>query len=300
VRGSSSSARCAPLALWLTLALVATACGADDSAPARVKGAAAGSGIVSSAKRTATVWAVGDAANGDQESRDVARLIARGKPDRLLYLGDVYEHGTRQEYRENYAPVFGRFDHLTAPTPGNHEWDKRDEGYFPYWRGATGGSMPPYYAFSIAGWRLISLNSETAHDSGSPQLRWLRSQVRGARNTCRLAFWHRPRYSEGHHGDQEDVEPFWRALRGRAALVVNGHDHDMQRFRPRQGITELVAGAGGSHLYEVHRGNPQLAFGNGKDYGALRLRLRRGVARFSFVARSGRKLDSGSIHCEAR
>jgi hypothetical protein len=37
----------------------------------------------------AEVWAVGDGADGSPESYAVARMIARSKPDRFLYLGDV-------------------------------------------------------------------------------------------------------------------------------------------------------------------------------------------------------------------
>lgn len=47
-----------------------------------------------------------------------------------------------------------------------------------------------------------------------------------APGTCRLA-WHRPRFTAGKHADARDVAPLWEALRGRAKIVVNGHDHNM-------------------------------------------------------------------------
>src|SRR3954452_7273613 len=51
----------------------------------------------------ATVWAVGDGADGGRGGRAVAGRIAAGGVDRLLYLGDVYEHGTAKQFRTNYA-----------------------------------------------------------------------------------------------------------------------------------------------------------------------------------------------------
>jgi hypothetical protein len=244
------------------------------------------------------VWAVGDGADGQPATRRVGRLVTRGKPDRFLYLGDVYEEGTKQEYRDNYHPVFGAVANVTAPTPGNHEWPRRDEGYRPYWKSVLGKDIPDYYRFTVGGWEILSLNSEAPHEEGSPQVRWLRSNLPGD-GTCRLAFWHRPRYSFGDHGDQPDVAPLWNALRGRGVLIVNGHEHNMERFAPRDGITELVAGAGGRGIYPIKpEEKAQLAFANDTDYGALRLKLRPGRVDYRFVAVDGRTLDSGTVRCK--
>jgi hypothetical protein len=251
----------------------------------------------SDAKDRAVVWAVGDGPDGNQPARQVGRLVARAKPDRVLYLGDVYEHGTAQEFDTHYANAFGAFAKQTAPTPGNHDWPNHELGYGPYWANVTGRKVPSYYTFKTGGWQLISLNSEMPHGPHSPQLRWLRSQLE-APGDCRIAFWHRPRYSAGdHHGDQPDVQPFWDALAGHAVLALNGHEHDMQRFKPRHGITELVSGAGGHGLYGLNAFYPGLAFGNDSSYGALRLELSRGLARYRFVATNGRTLYSGSTKC---
>lgn len=77
------------------------------------------------------------------------------------------------------------------------------------------------------------------------------------------------------------------------------HEHDLQRFEPRDGITQFVSGAGGHGHYPIKR-RPDLAFGNDRVDGALRLVLSRGVARYAFVAASGATLDSGSVSCRPR
>jgi Calcineurin-like phosphoesterase len=244
----------------------------------------------------AVVWAVGDGANGSHDARALARRIVAARPTLFLYLGDVYARGLRAEFRDNYRTVYGALDARAAPTPGNHEWGHHLSGYDPYWRSARHLPPPAFYSFRVAGWRFLSLNSEAPHGPGSQELRWLASQLRGI-GTCTVAYWHRPRYSAGSHGDQADVAPLWDALRGHATLVLNGHDHDLQRLRPIDGITELVAGAGGNGRYAVDRADDRLAFANDSDYGALRLDLAPGSARWAFVASDGRRLDSGALRC---
>jgi hypothetical protein len=239
------------------------------------------------AGRTGLVWAVGDG-NASSQSARLVRVIRASRPQRFLYLGDVYPNGSAGDFADNYASTYGRLAPITDPTPGNHD---AGPGYFAYWH------RPAYYAFRASGWEILSLNSETPHGPRSPQLRWLRARLRGG-GDCRLAFWHRPRYSAGAvHGDQRDVAPFWHALRGRARLVLNGHEHDSQRLRPVAGITEIVAGAGGNDLYPVRRDYPGLAFADARHYAALRLRFRPGVARYAFVTEAGRTLERGQVRC---
>jgi hypothetical protein len=245
----------------------------------------------------AVVWAVGDGADGSAHAKRLARLILRDEPDRFLYLGDVYETGTAEEFRRNYAGVYGRLAEITAPTPGNHDWRLHRQGYDPYWRSVTGRRQRPWYRFLLAGWEIFSLNSEAPHGPGSRQVRWLRAQLEAAQGDCRIAFWHRPRYSAGAYGDDASYEPFWRALEGDARLVLSGHDHNMQRMRPRRGIVQLVAGSGGRERYALHA-DDRLRFGRDDRVGALRLVLEPGLARFEFRGLGGRRLDSSSVSCE--
>lgn len=252
-----------------------------------------------SPRAPAVVWAVGDGADGGTNAKRVARRIAADHPDRVLYLGDVYETGSARDFRHGYAGVYGRLASITAPTSGNHDWPAHPEGYDRYWRSRTGAPTPPWYVFRVGGWRVISLNSEAPHGAASAQVRWLRGQVRRSRGTCTLAFWHRPLESAGRHGDQDDVAPLWNTLRGRARLVVTGHDHNLQRLRPRDGITALVAGAGGKDRYGLDRSDRRVAFGDDQHDGALRMRLRPGRADLSFVAAGGRVLDRSAVSCAA-
>jgi hypothetical protein len=245
----------------------------------------------------AVVWAVGDGADGSRGAKALARRIARNRVDRFLYLGDVYEQGTFSDFIRHYHPVYGRFAGKTVPTPGNHEWAQHVRGYDRYWKRITGRRPPHYYSFSLAGWQILSLNSEQAFGPRSAQGRWLTRQL-SAPGNCRLAFWHTPRYSAGAtHGNRGDLAPLWDPFRGKATLVVNGHSHNMQRLKPIDGITTLISGAGGHLPQRIERGDPRLAFADASHRGALRLKLTRGRASYAFITSKGRKLDSASVSC---
>jgi hypothetical protein len=244
----------------------------------------------------AVVWAAGDVATPGERADRVAALVRRGRPDRFLYLGDVYETGTAADFRRWYQPRFGRLARITEPTIGNHEWDNRFQGYYPYWYRRKGHRMPPWFKTEIAGWEILSLNSQAPHGAGSPQLRWLDSAVDGP-GDCRIAFMHRPRLSAGAYGGTTDLNALWGRLSGHATIVLAGHDHNLQRHRPQQGLTEYVVGAGGRGRYQLHPGNATLAWGRDDLEGALRIVLRPGHALLEFHAPSGRLLDRSRVAC---
>ncbi len=255
--------------------------------------------VPSRTKRVSVVWAVGDAADGRAPAERVASMIASRRVDRLLYLGDVYETGTAEEYEANYRPVFGRFDRIAAPTIGNHEWPNVATGYVPYWTAARGAPPPFWYAFAASGWQLISLNSNEPALSSPEQLAWLRGTISKAPRygDCRIAFFHHPRYSAGLHGGLSALEPMISVLEGRAVIALSGHDHDLQRLRPLDGITQLVSGAGGAELYPVNPDDPRLVFSDDTHHGALRLKLTPGRAVASFLSSKGALLDRSVIRC---
>jgi hypothetical protein len=244
----------------------------------------------------AVVWAAGDVATPGVRADRVAALVRRGEPDRFLYLGDVYESGTAADFRRWYHPRLGRLASITQPTIGNHEWVNRFEGYYPYWERRKGRRQPPWSKARIAGWEILDLNSQAAHGRDSAQLRWLRSALERP-GDCRIAFWHRPRYSAGAYPDAADLDPLWRALAGHARVVLSGHDHNLQRHAPRRGLTQYVVGAGGRGRYALHSADPTLVWGTDERDGALRMVLRPGRALLEFRAASGRLLDRSRASC---
>lgn len=243
------------------------------------------------------LWVTGDGADGGTDGRAVAELIASRHPDRFVYLGDVYPDGSASQFAANYRPIFGGFDAIAAPVIGNHEWAGRETGFIPYWSAVWGRRMPLYYSFAGAGWQLVALNSNAPTDPA--QLNWLHKRMRPSRfGDCRIVLVHHPRFSAGaRHGPDPGQAPLWSAVRGRARLVLSGHEHNSQRLRPVRGTTQLIAGAGGHELTPLRSGQPDLAFGDATRPTALKLALRPGRAVATFVAVGGQVLDRSVTRC---
>jgi hypothetical protein len=230
----------------------------------------------------ATVVAVGDIASclqtGDEATAEVVREI---DPDAVLTLGDnVYPSGTPEEFAECYDPSWGRFLDRTHPAPGNHDYATPEAaGYFGYFGSRAPG---PYYSFDLGDWHLVSLNTEINRNWDSPQLRWLRRDLRTDDHRCELLYWHRARWSGGSHGSSEYSQPLWRAAyEAGVDLVLVGHDHNYQRFPrldargrpdPSFGVVQIVAGTGGRGHYDAgeiaHR-----VVADEATFGVLKLRL---------------------------
>jgi hypothetical protein len=305
-----------PAGVWVAVCAVAVAVAAaatirhetDGEAPRAAQSrqepylGSAGAGrdwMPSRASPRSVVWAVGDGADGSAEGQEVAEMVAANRVDRLLYLGDVYDSGTEAEFSANYRPLFGRFDGVTAPEIGNHEWPNVATGYVPYWSSVRGSPPPLWYSFAVSGWQLLGLNSNSPSDTSPRQLAWLRRTIRRTPRygDCRIAFMHHPRYSAGLHGDTDELDGLTDELSGHATLLVAGHDHDMERLRPVGGLTQLVAGSGGAELYPANEADGRLAFSDDTHHGALRLALRPGRAILSFVAVDGTVLDRSAVSC---
>jgi hypothetical protein len=257
-------------------------------------------------KPHSTLWAVGDA-TGDYCDPDdhgyctgapVSARIAADPPHRFLYLGDVYETGTLEEFQRDYEPLFGGWSQITAPTPGTHEWPNVTTGYNSYWGSKRGAPPPLWYAFKVSGWQFLSLNSNLP--DAPEQAAWIKGLMDKSPRlgNCRIAFMHEPRHAPGRNGDELAVEPLHAALRGRAKAVLAGHDHLNARMKPVGGLTEFIAGAGGHGLY-LPRPHPLLAWSGEYLYAALRIALKPGWARFSFVSANGTVLDTSTMRCRA-
>lgn len=184
--------------------------------------------------------------------------------DAVLALGDLqYENGTLTTFNASYDPSWGQYKAITYPAPGNHEYNTPNAaGYYAYWGARAGDPSKGYYSFDLGAWHLIALNSEcVVPDYGLPcgpsQQAWLEADLAANPRACILAYWHRPRFSGGTHGDDPRFGPIWQALYAAGAdVVLNGHDHDYERFTrlnpagqaDPNGIREWVVGTGGSNL----------------------------------------------------
>jgi hypothetical protein len=210
----------------------------------------ASSSVANPAKCSRVIAAAGDM-NNVKQAKATGALAQAQAPDMVATLGDhVYPVATASRLRRVYDPMpWGQMKGIDHPVPGHHEYrDPHAQGYFDYF------GKPSYYAYDIGcGWRGYALNSLA---DVAKQARWLRADLAAHPGVAVMATWSDPRFSSGtEHGGEPAMQPFVDALAGRTGVVLNGHEHNFERFAPAGGFRQFVAGTGGSATYKF--GTPQ-------------------------------------------
>jgi len=239
-----------------------------------------------------------------------ADLLTAGNFTAVLALGDnQYPSGALAAFKAYYDPTWGRVRAKTYPAPGNHEYQTSGAaGYFSYFGDRAGPSGRGYYSFNVGSWHLISLNSEISTAAGSAQQAWLKSDLAANSRRCTLAYWHKPLFSSGPHGNNPSVKPLWDTLYAAGTdVVLAGHDHDYERFAPQtssgsadatRGIREFVVGTGGREHYRISSTKPNSQVHNTDTFGVLRLTLHTGSYDWRFVPEAAKTFtDSGTGSC---
>jgi len=238
--------------------------------------------------------------------------LLEGMGGTVFTLGDnAYDHGTAKEFRECYDPAWGRVKGQTRPTLGNHEYEAGADpnNYFDYFgTSAAGARGQGYYSFELGpNWHAIALNSNIAHGRASPQGQFLINDLAASRTKCTIAYWHHPLFTSGQNGPTLSVRDLWRILYdANVDIVLNGHDHLYERFRPQdpdgrpdpqRGIQQFIVGTGGAFLYDFITMAPN-SERRLRMFGVLKLTLDTDTYRWEFVqASSGAALDSGTGTC---
>jgi hypothetical protein len=223
-------------------------------------------------------------AKGDQAT---AQLL--DKIDGAIFtLGDnAYPNGSIEQFQNCYAPTWGRFIARTYPVPGNHDYNTAGaKGYYGYFGARAGDPSKGYYSYAVGAWHIVVLNSETDTGENSAQVQWLRDDLQQHPTQCTLAMFHRPLFSSGPHGDDGSgakTRPLWEVLyQNNADVILNGHDHDYERFAPQspqgerdaaRGIREFVVGTGGAapYIFRVIKPNSEKRIAGA--FGVLKLTL---------------------------
>jgi hypothetical protein len=249
--------------------------------------------------------------DGDEETARLLDTI----PGTVFTAGDnAYGRGSAQDFAECYGPGWGRHRDRTRPATGNHDWDTNNaQGYRDYF-GPNGlnGDGDTWYSYDLGAWHVVVLDSSCSKVGGcgpdSRQGRWLEEDLAASDAFCTLAIWHHARFSSGdEHGNDPSVEPFWRRLYAAGAdVIVNGHDHDYERFAPQdpnaaedreRGIREFVAGTGGAVIRGFDQPQPNSEVRLALSPGVLKLVLHDRAYDWTWIPTTATVTDSGFAAC---
>jgi len=250
----------------------------------------------------------------DLAGAEATAKLLEANPGTVMALGDLaYPDGTPENFK-CYDKTWGRVRDRTRPAVGNHEFHSLGASYyFQYFGAAAGDPKTGYYSYDLGSWHIVVLNSECMQvggcGAGSPEEKWLRADLAAHPAGCSLAYFHKPRFSSGlNHGNDPEVGAFWQALYDfNAELILNGHDHDYERFAPqdpngnadpKRGIREFVVGTGGKNHREFGIPKPNSEVRNNDAFGVLKLTLKATGYDWKFIPEAGKTFtDSGSGSC---
>jgi len=265
------------------------------------------------------IVAAGDVAGSWSQDESTAQVIDTLNPAAILLLGDnAYSSGTATEFTTYYEPTWGRHKAKTYPTPGNHDHATANLGGFCGYFGAAAHCQSgySYYSFDLGNWHIIALDSGCSSPSscadpmaaGSAMRTWLTADLAANTKPCTLAFWHHPRFSSGEHQSDARSSEVWTELyNANAELVLNGHEHDYERFGPQRpsgvadattGLREFIVGTGGTGLRAFGTVQPNSEVRGSTAHGVLKLTLHANSYDWEFVPIAGQTFtDSGTGTC---
>jgi hypothetical protein len=253
----------------------------------------------------------------DLSGAQATAKLLDGVPGIVFTLGDLaYPDGRPEDFANCYDPTWGRHKARTRPSLGNHDYHTpKAAGYFGYWGEAAGDPDKGYYSYEAGAWHVVVINSNCDQvggcKAGSPQEEWLRADLKAHPTRCTLAYWHHPLFSSGvkpSHALHPEMRPIWQALyEAGAELVVNGHEHNYERFAlqnpegapdPQRGIREIVAGVGGRSYDQLVEPKPNSEVRSDKAFGVLKLTLHSSSYDWELLPVAGQTFtDSGTDVC---
>jgi hypothetical protein len=235
---------------------------------------------------SARLVGAGDIATSGSMDTATGDLIDARTNARVFTAGDnAYLDGAASDFTNKYHPAWGPFKNRTSPSPGNHEYHTSGaSGYMNYFGSVAGlrSVNPTYYAYTLGAWRVYALDSNISMAIGSPQYNFVQNDLASNGALCELAYWHHPIASSGQHGNIAVARPIFALFDAQGGdLVLNGHDHNYERFtkidslgRPSaSGVRQIIVGTGGTGLRSLGFVQPGSEVRNSTTHGIVDINL---------------------------
>lgn len=187
----------------------------------------------------------------------------------MLHAGDLINrtHNDREWGEWHHAGSFIHAMIPSVPSPGNHEYDRDEEGNLQldvHWKktfhmpsnGPEGLESSVYY-LDYGNCRIISLNSQEIildEVSREKQAKWLDRVLSGNKKTWTVITFHHPLFSSKEGRDNPEFRKTFKPIfdKYKVDLVLQGHDHTYGRGRNLPvGVTNTDAGSGTMYVVSV-------------------------------------------------
>ncbi len=202
--------------------------------------------------------AYGDSRSNPKIHRAVAQRFSEYTPEFVLHSGDLVLAG--KDYgswsREFFEPVASVADRVPIlSVPGNHEEDMKNYlAYFPM----LGTNR--WYSFDAGPVHVLALDYHFEKNT-TEQFKFAQRDLLESKAPWKVVFVHYPVFNYGHHnsgwGHQSYLPLFQQA---KVDLVLSGHSHMYERFRPvaptsqpgAWAVTCITTAGGGAELHEPY------------------------------------------------
>ena len=153
-----------------------------------------------------------------------------------------------------------------------------------------------YYSFKKSDVQFFVLDSNYMD---SKQLDWIQNQLSNSGAKWKIAYFHHPLYSDGRfHGPDLDLRKQLMPIFEKYGVnvVLSGHDHVYERFKPEDGIYFFLVGNSGELRYHnLRQGSNIMAAGFDTDRTFMLVEISGDKLYFQTISRTGQTVDSGIL-----
>jgi hypothetical protein len=241
---------------------------------------------------------IGDNGTGDSPEYEIAQEMEAYRKtvgfDFVAMMGDNIYGGHKpkdfeRKFEEPYKPLLDSGVKFYACL-GNHD-DSNEVLYKPF-----NMNGQHYYSFKKGDVQFFVLDSNYMD---SAQLDWIEQQLSGSNAKWKIAYFHHPLYSDGRfHGPDLDLRKQLMPIFEKYGLnvVLSGHEHVYERFKPEEGIYFFLVGNSGELRYHNLRpGSDIMAAGFDTDRTFMLIEISGDKLYFQTIARTGQTVDSGTL-----
>ena len=239
---------------------------------------------------------IGDAGTGAREQHAVAAEMVRRRatfPFTFVpMLGDnIYGPERPQDFNRKFTRPYKAL--LDAGVEfyaalGNH--DDPNQRYFKPFN--LDGKR--YHSFKKGNVRFFALDSNYMDPE---QVKWLERGLKGSTAEWKIAFFHHPLYTTARRGPEIELrrvlEPIFVA--GKLDVVLAGHEHIYERFKPQKGIHHYTVGGAAKLRRGDTKPGPLTAATFDTDRSFMLVEIAGKEMHFQTISRAGQVVDEGVI-----
>lgn len=237
--------------------------------------------------------AYGDSRSDPESHKSVASRFKATGAAFVINTGDLVSGGAYFEWKpEFFDPLADVICDIPVwPSQGNHDGNFQNIFALP--------DNKSWYSFDYGNAHFVCLNSCAAV---SNMVDWCERDLAASTSTWKIVYYHHPSYDLGSHRSawgRANILPVLR--KHKVDLVLTGHTHGYQRFRPmftrgengKNPITHIVTAGGGAPLYGDVPANTYLAKSANEFHYTL-VTVDGARISVSAISSGGRTLDSFS------